>query len=57
MKKDWLIVSIITLIAIISWLIFDIMHKSSQVDIPVEIKNVLDPINPNFDIKALENIP
>lgn len=57
MKKEWLIIAILTLITIILWVIFDVIHLRSQVEIPTDLKNVLDPINPNFDTKALENIP
>jgi len=57
MRKSSLILTILTLITIIAWVIFDVIHARSKVEIPTEIKNVLDPVNPNFDIKALENIP
>lgn len=57
MRKQWLVIAILTLITVISWVIFDIIHSRAQVEIPTDIKNVLDPINPNFDTKALENIP
>lgn len=57
MSKTWLIITILTLITIVAWVVFDVIHARSKVEIPTEIKNVLDPINPNLDIKALENIP
>lgn len=56
-KKDWLIISIFTLITVIAWVVFDIIHSRSQVEIPTEIKNVLDPVNPNFDTKVFGNRP
>lgn len=56
-RKDWLIISIFTLITVIAWVVFDIIHSRSQVEIPTEIKNVLDPINPNFDTDVFKNVP
>ena len=56
-KKDWLVGAILTLITIIAWVTFDIIHTRSQVEIPTEIQSILEPIDPNFSTQVLENIP
>lgn len=55
-KKEWLIATIATFITICAWVIFDIIHTRSQVEIPKDLQEVLEPINPNFDTKILEQL-
>lgn len=55
-KKEWLIASVATFITICAWVIFDIIHTRSRVEIPKDLQGVLEPINPNFDTKILEQL-
>lgn len=52
-RKEWLIAAILTFITILAWVVFDILHARSQVEIPPNLKEVIEPINPEFDIKGL----
>lgn len=52
-KKEWLIAAILTLITVLAWVVFDIIHARSSVEIPQNLKEVIEPINPNFDTKGL----
>lgn len=52
-RKEWLFAAILTLITIVSWVIFDIFHTRSKVEIPKEIQQVIEPINPNFNTSGL----
>lgn len=55
--KYRLIASMLTLITVIAWICLVIVHKNSQVEIPQDIQNILEPLNPNFDTQVLEKIP
>lgn len=52
-KKQWLFAAILTLATILAWVIFDVIHARSQVEIPQELQEVIEPINPDFDIVNL----
>ena len=52
--RQFLIVIIITFITAGSWAIFDILHSRSKVTIPDETLKLIEPISPEFDLKALE---
>lgn len=56
-RKEWLIAAILTFITICSWVIFDIIHTRSQVEIPQNLQEVIEPINPDFDTGVLESTP
>lgn len=56
-SKEWFIAAILTLITIISWVTFDIIHARSAVQIPQTIQEVIEPINPNFNTQILESTP
>lgn len=56
-KKGWLIATILTFITICAWVIFDILHARSKVEIPQKVQEVIEPINPQFNTKVLESIP
>lgn len=48
-KKQWLIATILTFITICAWVIFDIVHVRSQVEISPKLQEVIEPIDPNFN--------
>ncbi len=52
-KKEWLIAAILTFITIFSWVIFDIIHTRSQVEVSAKLQQVIEPINPNFNTEGL----
>ena len=52
-RKEWLIAAILTFITILAWVVFDIIHTRSQVEIPPNIKEAIEPINSDFDTKGL----
>lgn len=53
-KKEWLVAAILTFITILSWVIFDILHTRSQVEIPAKIQEQIEPINPEFNTQILK---
>lgn len=56
-RKEWLIAAILTFVTICAWVIFDILHTRAQVEIPQKLQEVIEPISPDFDTKALESTP
>lgn len=52
-RKEFLIISIATLITVIAWVVFDILHARAQVQIQADVKEVIEPINPNFDVSGI----
>lgn len=53
-RKEWLIITILTFITILAWIVFNILHTRSQVEIPSPLQELTEPINPEFDISGLE---
>lgn len=53
-KKEWLIAAVLTFITICAWVSFDIIHKRSSVEIPQNLQEVMEPINPSYDTKIIE---
>lgn len=56
-KKQWLIAAILTFITICIWVTSDILHARSQVEIPSNLQQIIEPIDPNFDTQGLESTP
>lgn len=56
-RKEWLVAAIVTFITILAWVVFDIVHTRSQVEIPTKIQEALEPISPNFNTQVLESRP
>lgn len=52
-SKYWLIVTILTLLTVVAWVIFDIVHTRRQVEIPAKWQEVTEPISPDFDVGGL----
>lgn len=55
-KKEWLIAAILTFTTILAWIIFDVLHTRSQVEIPAELQEVTEPISPDFNTKGVESL-
>lgn len=56
-RKEWLIAAILTFITFLAWVVFDIVHERSKVEIPTNIQKDIEPISPDFDTQVLENSP
>lgn len=56
-KKEWLIAAILTFATIVAWVIFDILHTRQQVEIPQNLQQIIEPINPQFNLKELKSLP
>lgn len=54
-KKEWLIAAIITFMTILAWVIFDIIHARSQVEIAQQVQEIIQPISPDFNTRSLED--
>lgn len=52
-RKEWLIAAILTFITIAAWVIFDVIHARTQVEIPTKTQEVIEPISPDFNTKDL----
>lgn len=51
--KEFFIILIITFITICAWVIFDIIHTRAEVEIPGKIQELIEPIDPNFDLQVI----
>lgn len=52
-RKSLLIIAIATLITVIAWVVFDIMHAKANVEISPKVQEVIEPINPVFDTEVI----
>lgn len=52
-KKAYLIVAIATLLTIVAWVIFDTLHARSQVQVSSDLEQLVQPLDPNFDLSGL----
>ena len=55
-RKSFLVIAIATLITIILWVIFDVLHTRADVAISPKLQEVIEPIDPNFDTQAMQLI-
>lgn len=56
-RREWYIAVILTFLTICAWVVFDIIHTSKQVEIPTNLQNLIEPIDPNFNTSVLNSIP
>lgn len=52
-RKEWYIATILTFITVVAWVVFDIIHNYSKIEIPQKVQEVIEPISPDFNIKGL----
>lgn len=52
-KKEWLTAVILTFITLCAWVVFDILHTRSQVEITPKLQEIIEPISPQFDADGL----
>lgn len=53
-RKEFLFIAIATLITAIAWVVFDIIHKRSIVQLPPNTQKIIEPVDPNFNINAIK---
>lgn len=56
-RKEWLFAAILTFATILAWVVFDVLHTRSQVEIPAKIQETIEPISPDFNTSVLESTP
>lgn len=56
-KRGWLVATVLTFITICAWVLFDILHARSQVEIPAKTQEIIEPISPQFNTKTLDSLP
>jgi len=55
-SKQFFYIIIATFTTIIVWVVVDIIHSRSQVQIPKEVQELLEPISPTFDQEVLNDL-
>lgn len=53
-RKEFVVIAIATLLTIIGWVGFDIYFKREKTQIPPNLQELIEPLNPNFDLSGLE---
>jgi len=48
-NKDLLILSILTFITVIAWVVFDVYHAATTSTITLVQKELIEPLTPNFN--------
>ncbi|MCL4366918.1 hypothetical protein M1563_02005 [Patescibacteria group bacterium] len=54
--KQFLYIVIATFATIIIWVVSDILHSSSNVKIPPETQQLLEPVDPTFDTSIVNEL-
>ncbi|MBI2018029.1 hypothetical protein HYS92_03175 [Candidatus Daviesbacteria bacterium] len=53
-RKEFLLITVATLITVVAWVVFDIIHKRADVKLPANVQNVIEPINPDFNLNNIK---
>jgi hypothetical protein len=53
-RKELLVFAIVTLITVVAWVGFDLYFHRTKTEISNDLKEVIEPINPNFDLSAFQ---
>ncbi len=56
-RKSFFIISIATFITVILWVIFGVLHTRAETEIPAELQQIIEPLDPNFDESAIKLLP
>lgn len=56
-RKSIFIIAVATLFTIMIWVVADVLHAKSQVEVPVNIQQIIEPLSPDFDNEALKLLP
>lgn len=54
--KQFLYIVIATFITVLIWFGLDIVHSRSKVQVSPEVQQLIEPVNPNFDLKSLDDL-
>lgn len=55
-RRDTLLLSILTLITVMGWIVFDVYHASIDTTIPPDVEEKLSPVVPDFDKNIIQKI-
>jgi hypothetical protein len=55
-NKQFVLVTIVTFIVIVIWIIADVLHTQPSVQVDPKLTTLLTPISPNFDQKVISQI-
>lgn len=53
-KKQWLVIAILTFITVCAWVVFNILHARSEVEISPKLQEAIEPLNADFDTSVVE---
>ena len=56
LSKDVLVLTILTTICVVSWIVLDIYRTLKKSAIPQVLEEQLNPLSPNFDKNTLESL-
>lgn len=54
--KQFLYIIIATFATIMIWVVVDIIHARSQVQIPAEVQELLKPVSPQIDEEVINDL-
>ncbi len=55
-NRDFIILSVLTLVTVILWTVFEIVHTTQKSTITPVVQTQIKPIAPNFDMKTLKDL-
>lgn len=55
-SKQFLYIVIITVVTILAWVVLDILHARSSIEISSEVQQLIEPINPKLDQEAINEL-
>lgn len=56
-RKSIFIIAVATLFTIMIWVVADVLHAKSQVEVPANIQQIIEPLREDFDNEALKLLP
>jgi len=55
-SRDLFIVSILTLVTVLTWIVLDTYRVFNRREIPKVLQEQIEPLDPNLDIKIFDNL-
>jgi len=56
LPRDLFIVSLLTLITVFTWIVFDVYRAAKKIEIPEVLQRQIEPINPEINTSILEDL-
>lgn len=53
-RKSFFIIAIATLITVVAWVMADVIHSTTNVEVSSDVQKVIEPLSPDFDSAALK---